>query len=64
VAADGASPLVQAGLRSGDVILELNYRPIRGPKGFEQAIETIGPGQSVSVLGRRGDTEILVAVTR
>ncbi len=45
----------RAGIRQGDVILEVNREPVSGVEGFRQALSKITPGQMVPVYLRRGD---------
>ncbi len=43
------SPADQAGLESGDIILRMNYRPVRGPGSISGIAQNLQAGQSVPV---------------
>ena len=45
----------RAGIRQGDVILEVNRERVSGVDGFRRALSKIAPGQMVPVYLRRGD---------
>ena len=44
----------RAGLRSGDIITELNLRPIRGAEDLERAIAELTPGSRATIVYLRG----------
>jgi S1-C subfamily serine protease len=48
------SPAERAGLRAGDVVTELNMRPIRNAADLEQAIRQLQPGGHVQISFLRG----------
>jgi len=58
VAPDG--PAAEAGVRPGDVIQEVNRRPVRSAKDFSQAVEHAGNGDLVMLVNRAGGTAYLV----
>ncbi len=58
VAPDG--PAAEAGVRPGDVIQEVNRRPVRSAKDFAQAVEHAGNGDLVMLVNRAGGTAYLV----
>jgi serine protease Do len=55
-------PAAEAGLRRGDVIAEVNRRPVHSAAQYEKAVGTSGKGKSVLFLVRRGDNTIFLAV--
>ena len=57
------SPATKAGIRSGDVILAVDGRPVRGPRALARIIASFDPESEIEVeLFRRGDRET-VSVT-
>jgi serine protease Do len=55
-------PAAEAGLRRGDVIAEVNRRPVHNVRQYEKALGGSGKGKSVLFLVRRGDNTIFLAV--
>jgi len=51
-----------AGIRRGDVILEVNRRPIRNVRDYEKSLKVGPKGKSVLLLVRRGDNTIFLAL--
>src|SRR5262249_57202244 len=51
---DPSGPGGDAGLRRGDVILEVNRAPVKDVAAYTKALRGAGKGQSVLFLGRRG----------
>ena len=49
-----ASPGDRAGLRNGDIITELNLRPIRGVDDLERALGELTPGSRATIVFLRG----------
>jgi serine protease Do len=60
---DPGGPAAAAGLRQGDVILEIDKKPIRGVSDYEQAIAA-EQGKNLLFLLRRGDTNLFLALTQ
>jgi len=55
------SPAYQSGLQQGDVILEMNYQPIKSTKSFYKAIRSASSGSKVLLIIRRqGHTQFTV----
>jgi serine protease Do len=52
----------EAGLRRGDVILEVNRQPVRDVDAYRKSLKAVGKGKSVLFLVRRGDNTIFLAV--
>jgi len=52
------SPGAKAGLREGDVITEINLRPVRNADDLEQALVALSPGNRVVVVFQRGQNEL------
>ncbi len=52
----------QGGLGQGDIILEVNMKPVTSIKEFQQAVGGLKPGQWVSFYIRRGDATLYRAV--
>jgi len=44
----------RAGLRNGDIITELNLRPIRGADDLERAVADLTPGSRATIVFLRG----------
>jgi serine protease Do len=59
---DLGGPAAEGGLRRGDVILEVNRRPVRNVRQYEKAIKAGSKGTSVLLLVRRGDNTIFLAL--
>lgn len=51
-----------AGIRQGDVILEVNKRPIQNLDDYRRAVETFKAGKSALFLVKRGQAAIYVAI--
>ncbi len=58
------SPADEAGLRRGDVILEVNREPVKDLASFRKALQATAKKKSVLLLVRRGDNTIFIAVKR
>jgi serine protease Do len=48
----------EAGLAEGDVILELEGRPMRGPRELSRAVGALGPGDSLDMKVWRGGQQL------
>jgi serine protease Do len=59
---EAGGPAADAGLRRGDVILEVNRQPVKDVDGYRKAVKGVGKGKSVLFLVRRGDNTIFLAV--
>ena len=59
---DPDGPGAEAGLRRGDVILEVNRQPVKDSEAYKKALKDAGDGKSVLFLVRRGDNTIFLAV--
>lgn len=57
------SPADKAGIRSGDVITEVNGRSVRGPKALARLIGEFDPDSKVSLTIMRNGKEMEVGVT-
>jgi serine protease Do len=57
------SPAEDAGLRRGDVIREINRRPIRSLADFEKAAQAVRPGEPITLRVQRGRASLYVALT-
>ena len=58
VSRDG--PAAEAGVREGDVIVELDGSPVRSPAAIARAIERRRPGDTVAVVVARGERRVTV----
>ena len=56
------SPADEAGLRRGDVILEIDRKSIRKLTDYQKAITKIKKGKGVLFLVRRGETTLFLAL--
>jgi len=59
---DGSSPAAEAGLRPGDIIREMDQRPVKDPADFLQRIERYKEGETLLLLIQRGDSTLYVTV--
>src|SRR5262249_40182370 len=59
---DPSGPAGDAGMRRGDVILEVNRTPVKDANAYTKALRAVGKGKSVLFLVRRGDNTIFLAV--
>ena len=59
---DPGGPAAEAGLRRGDVILEVNRKPVKNAAAYQKAVREIGKGKSLLFLVRRGDNTIFLAL--
>jgi Do/DeqQ family serine protease len=55
-------PASEAGIKRGDVILSIDGQRIDDPDAFGFRFATRGPGQSASVIVRRGSTDVTLPV--
>ena len=51
-----------AGLRRGDVILEVNREAVKDVNAYRKALKAAGKGKNVLFLVRRGDNSIFLAL--
>jgi serine protease Do len=51
-----------AGLRRGDVILEVNRQAVKDVDAYRKAVKGVGKGKSILFLVRRGDNTIFLAL--
>jgi serine protease Do len=58
------SPAAKAGIRSGDVIQEINREPIKDADEFNRAIESAKDQENTLFLIRRGESNLFIVVTR
>jgi serine protease Do len=58
---DGAAA-AQAGIQRGDVIVEVNRRPVKTLADFDHATRDIQKGEPLTVRLERGDVALYVAV--
>jgi len=58
------SPAARADIRKGDVIQEVNRKPIKDVQEFEQTIEAAKDQENILFLIRRGDSNLFVVVAR
>jgi S1-C subfamily serine protease len=57
------SPADRAGIRRGDLIQELDRKPIQGLEDFRQKVEETSGKESILFLIRRGESNLFAAVT-
>ncbi len=58
---DPSSPKSESGLRKGDVIQEVNHRPVRNIAEFEEAMRKSGDSGGALLLVNRGGTTLYIA---
>ncbi len=61
-AVEPGSPGIEAGFRPRDVILEIDRKPIRNLKDFQNATAKFKKGKSVLFLIQRGETTLFLAM--
>ena len=59
---DPGSAAAEAGLRRGDVILEVNRAPVKDADGYKKAVRKVEKGKNILFLVRRGDNTIFIPV--
>lgn len=57
------SPAERAGMRTGDIISEINRKPVKDVKDFERHTSQLTPKSSVLLLLNRGNTTIFLSIT-
>ena len=58
------SPADQAGIEVGDVVREVNQRPVNTAKDFEQSVRLSKRGDRLMLLVQRGDNTVFFALKR
>jgi S1-C subfamily serine protease len=53
----------RADLRNGDIIIEMNLRPIRGADDLERAMSDVAPGSKLTIVYLRGQETLRAEVT-
>jgi serine protease Do len=61
-AVDPGSAADEAGIRRGDVIVEIDRKPIRSIDEYKQAVAGIQKGKGVLLLVRRGESTLFLAL--
>jgi len=57
------SPADRMGIKEGDIITEMNIRPVRNAADVEQAIAALQPGNRVTMVLQRGGREFKTEAT-
>jgi serine protease Do len=57
------SPAERAGLRTGDIIREINRKPVKDVKDFERLTNQLTPNAPVLLLLNRGNATIFLSIT-
>jgi len=57
------SPAERSGLRVGDIIHEINRRPVKTVRDFERLTSQLNPGSPVLLLLTRGNATIFLSIT-
>jgi serine protease Do len=60
---DPESPAAMAGLRPGDVIREVNRKPVKSVQDFERLVGKLSPKDRVLLLVTRGNASIFLSIT-
>lgn len=58
----GRGPAGRAGIRPGDVITQVNRRPVEGVEDFSAKIEAIDADESILLLVRRGEGALFLVI--
>jgi serine protease Do len=61
---DPESPAEHAGLRVGDIIQEINRKPVKNTKDFERLVDQLAPKTPVLLLLNRDNATIFLAIGR
>ena len=56
------SPAERAGLRTGDIIHEINRKPVKDVRDFERLVDQLSPNSPVLLLLNRGNATIFLSV--
>jgi serine protease Do len=56
------SPADHAGLREGDVIREINRKPVRSVEDYERLVRGLSPKQRVLLLIMRGKATVFLSI--
>jgi len=59
---DPDSPAYEAGLKRGDIIREINRRPVKDMKSYQRAIKEVKKGLNVLFLIQRGKSSVYIVV--
>ena len=59
---EAASPAERAGLRTGDIIREINRKPVKDVRDFERHTNQLTPKSSVLLLLNRGNATIFLSI--
>lgn len=57
------SPAERAGIKEGDIITEINIRPVRGAEDLEKALANLQAGGRVVIILQRGQQSLRTEVT-
>jgi len=61
-AVEPQSTAAQAGLRKGDILLEVNRKPINNAADLSSVVEAAKPGDNLLLLVRRGDSSMFLVL--
>jgi len=61
-AVEPGSPAAEAGLRRGDILLEMNRRPIASAGELQKILDKAKPGENLLFLVRRNGNNIFLAL--
>jgi len=60
----GGSPADDAGFEKGDLIIEIDKKPVASARDVDRALSNVKGSTSVAVLVRRGDNTFYVPLSK
>jgi serine protease Do len=58
----GSGPAGRAGIRPGDVIMQVNRRPVEDVDSFSELVESVDDDESLLLLVKRGEGALFLVI--